>query len=43
MSEYESEDGAMVEESNCYKWGKNNETNEEWHEKWSEDHREGRK
>ena len=40
--QYES-DGSQVEESNCEKWGKNDEAQEEWHEKWGEIHRPGEK
>ena len=36
-------DGSLIEESNCEKWGKNENTQEEWHEKWGEKHRPGDK
>lgn len=39
---YES-DGSMVEECTCEKWGKNEEADEEWLEKWGEVHRPGEK
>lgn len=42
LDEYES-DGSQVEECNCEKWGKNESDNEEWNERWGEDHRLGRK
>lgn len=38
LDEYES-DGEDIEEQNCQKWGKNLDSNEEWHEKWGEVHR----
>ena len=31
-------DGEDIEESNCEKWGKNENTMEEWNEKWGEVH-----
>ena len=40
--QYES-DGSQVEESNCEKWGRNEQSNEEWTEKWGEIHRAGEK
>lgn len=40
--EYES-DGSEIEESQCEKWGKNEHTQEEWHEKWGEVHKVGQK
>lgn len=36
-------DGSMIEECYCEKWGKNEEADEEWHEKWAENHRPGEK
>ena len=39
----EESDGSQIEESNCEKWGQNFETKEEWHEKWGEVHRVGKK
>lgn len=39
---YES-DGSENEESTCEKWGRNEHTQEEWHEKWGEVHRVGEK
>lgn len=34
-------DDSEIEESNCEKWGKNQESQEEWNEKWGEVHRPG--
>lgn len=39
----DDEDGSEIEESNCQKWGKNEENSEEWNEKWGEVHRIGEK
>lgn len=36
-------DGSQIEESNCEKYGKNEQTQEEWHEKWGEKHQPGEK
>ena len=35
------DDDEKIEESNCEKWGKNQE--KEWHERWGEIHRNGQK
>lgn len=40
--EYES-DGSEIEESTCEKYGKNEQTQEEWNEKWGEVHRDDHK
>ena len=42
LDEYES-DGSQVDESNCQKWGRNDDTREEWHEKWGEVYRDDRR
>ena len=40
--EYES-DGSEVEECTCEKWGMNEQSQEEWNEKWGETHKVGKK
>ena len=42
LEEYES-DSSAVEEHNCQKWGRNDDSKEEWHEKWGEVHRDDKK